>query len=165
MATLFVAIALAAGCSPSAKPQGPTAAPSDPATIPSTVATIPTDPAPVPTDPAPVTTDPATVPTDSGNTVSGHVLTEAGQPVAGATVEFRSAGCSDCLPQPFTTTDATGAYSITLNDGVYGAACPIPFNCGPQGGDGGPFPVTVPFSGTLNFIVCSDTDYPQCLTS
>jgi hypothetical protein len=99
-----------------------------------------------------------------GTTVSGHVYTESGRPVAHATVEFRKIACPDCMPQPWTTTDANGAYSINLDAGVYGAECPDPFNCGVKGNTGGPYPVTVPPSTTVDFIVCnSSNDYPACL--
>ncbi len=91
---------------------------------------------------------------DSGDVVSGHVYNSQGRPVAGATVEFRKAACPDCMPQPFTTTNSAGFYSITLDDGVYNAECPED-NCGVIGGDGGPYPVTVPPSKTVNFLECA----------
>jgi hypothetical protein len=100
---------------------------------------------------------------DQGNVASGFVRTEEGQPVAGVAVEFRNAACPDCLPQPNTTTNTSGAYSITLPDGVYSAEC-SETNCGPQGGNGGPFPINVPPGRTLNFVFCSNSDYPACLT-
>jgi hypothetical protein len=114
---------------------------------------------------APSTT-PTTAPSqqdNSGTTISGHVYSESGKPLSGVTVEFREEACPNCMPQPFTTTNASGAYSISVNDGVYNAECPTD-NCGPKGGNGGPFPVTVPPSVTLDFIVCSSSnDYPACL--
>jgi len=106
---------------------------------------------------------PSTGTDDSGTTVSGHVYTQSGRPVSGATVEFRKASCPDCMPQPFTTTDANGAYSLSLDPGVYTAECTAD-NCGVKGGGGGPTAVTVPPSRTVDFIVCkSPYNLAACL--
>jgi protocatechuate 3,4-dioxygenase beta subunit len=94
-------------------------------------------------------------------TFQGHVYDEAGTPVAGATIEFKSL-CDSC-DQAFTKSAADGSYAITLAAGVYNAEC-IDDNCGPRGGDGGPYPVDVPPDHqTLDFLVCSEDNYPACL--
>jgi hypothetical protein len=99
---------------------------------------------------------------DDGDTVSGHVYTESGQPVNNATVEFRSGACMDCTGVPWTTTKADGSYSIQLDPGVYAAVCALPYNCGVKGGD--IKNITVPPGTTVDFIVCdSSNDYPACL--
>jgi hypothetical protein len=117
-----------------------------------------------PVSPATVPPTPTTAASDPGDVISGHVYDESGQPVAGATVEFKS-GCGYCDSQPWTKTDSSGGYSMTLSPGIYNALCVTPYNCGPKGGNGGPFPVKVPPGGSLDFIVCSgSSDYPQCLT-
>lgn len=107
-----------------------------------------TGPAPTPDPPTP---DPP-APQDSSTTVSGHVYDPSGNPVAGATVEFREAACPDCMPQPWTTTDANGYYSIDLDAGVYNAECPSGSYCEAKGSGGGPYPVTVPPAQTVDFV-------------
>jgi len=107
-------------------------------------------------------------------TVTGRALTltAAGQPVSDVTIEFKNAlpCAADVCYQPHTTTDSTGTYTINLDDGVYNALCDVSNNnshdeCGPRGGDGGPFPVQVPPSNqNLDFIVCPLADYPACLS-
>jgi len=95
-------------------------------------------------------------------TFTGHVYDESGNPVAGATIEFKSL-CDTC-DQAWTKSGADGSYAISLAAGVYNAEC-VDDNCGPRGGDGGPYPVDVPPDHqTLDFIVCSEDNYPQCLS-
>ena len=126
--------------------------------------------------PTPVSSQPKAPPTPVNSTnngtlatISGQVVTVSGQPVSGATVEFKALPyCSDICYQPHITTDSSGGYSINLDDGVYNALCIVDSinydECGPYGGDGGPFPVKVPPGGQeLDFIVCSQAEYPACL--
>ena len=126
--------------------------------------------------PTPVSSQPKAPPTPVNSTnngtlatISGQVVTVSGQPVSGVTVEFKALPyCSDICYQPHITTDSSGGYSINLDDGVYNALCIVDSinydECGPYGGDGGPFPVEVPPGGQeLDFIVCSQAEYPACL--
>jgi hypothetical protein len=114
--------------------------------------------------PQPPNTAQSSSPVDPGGyVVHGSVKTETGQPIPNAYVTFEDADCANCDFQPHTTTDSSGAYAITLPPGLYTSDC-SPTNCGPEGGDGGPDPFTVPPGRTLNFIVCTGNDYPQCLT-
>ena len=126
--------------------------------------------------PTPVNSQPEAPPTPVNSTnngtlatISGQVVTVSGQPVSGVTVEFKALPyCSDICYQPHITTDSSGGYSINLDDGVYNALCIVDSinydECGPYGGDGGPFPVKVPPGGQeLDFIVCSQAEYPACL--
>jgi hypothetical protein len=104
----------------------------------------------------------------TSDTMSGVVYDSAGHPVPGVGVEFRMTACKDCLPQPQTTSDSQGRYAIELNDGYYSAECDVEntdYECGPRGGNGEPFPVTMPTSGHLNFVVCPYQQYPACLGS
>ena len=126
--------------------------------------------------PTPISSQPEAPPTPVNSTnngtlatISGQVVTVSGQPVSGVTVEFKALPyCSDICYQPHITTDSSGGYSINLDDGVYNALCIVDSinydECGPYGGDGGPFPVEVPPGGQeLDFIVCSQAEYPACL--
>jgi hypothetical protein len=117
-----------------------------------------------PTPPKPPSPSQSSNPADAGgDVVQGFVKTETGQPVPNIYVTFEDADCANCEYQPHTMTDSSGAYSISLPSGLYNPLCD-PTNCGPEGGDGGPDPFTVPPGRTLNFIVCTNSDYPQCLT-
>ena len=104
----------------------------------------------------------------TSDTMSGVVYDSDGHRVPGVGVEFRMTACKDCMPQPQTTSDAHGQYTIELKDGYYSAECVVEntdYECGPRGGDGGPFPVTMPTSGHLNFVLCPYQQYPACLSS
>jgi len=127
--------------------------------------------------PAPASSQPETPPppvnsghNESATTISGYAMTTDGQPAPGVTIEFKSLPyCFAVCHQPHIATDSSGGYSINLDDGVYNALCITDGSnydeCGPYGGDGGPFPVQVPPSDQkLDFIVCGQSDYPACLT-
>lgn len=90
---------------------------------------------------------------DDSTTVSGHVYDTNGQGVPNATVEFREAACPDCAPQPWTTTDASGFYTIDLDAGVYNATCETGVLCTVKGEGLGPHPVTLPPSQTIDFVL------------
>jgi hypothetical protein len=86
------------------------------------------------------------------------------------TVEFKTVPeCPGGCQQQFVQSGADGSYSIDLVPGTYNALCIVEnpdYQCGPRGGDGGPYPVNVPPDGQqLDFVVCPASDYPACLTS
>jgi hypothetical protein len=94
-------------------------------------------------------------------TLSGHVKTPDGKPVAGATVTLEPVAGNST---PHTTTDASGGYAFYEVGGVYNAICDASIGgCGGAGTDGGPNPVTLSGAQTLNFIACPQPLYPACL--
>ncbi|TCN28874.1 hypothetical protein EV644_14216 [Kribbella orskensis] len=130
-----------------------------PSSVPSPNVVTRTRPAPQPDDQA-----------ASDSTFSGLTIFADGEPAGQVTVEFKIVpSCPGICHQPHVDSDAQGRYSIQLSPGVYNAMCIVDvesdYECGPRGGDGGPFPVDVPPYGQhLDFVVCEFADYPSCLS-
>ena len=111
--------------------------------------------------------EPPPDPPSAGALLSGHVLTNGGQPVPGVTIDLRPP-----YGNPTTTTTAEdGSYAFDASNatiGVYTVVCSVAnpdYECGPVGGDGtGPTVNLADPPQVIEFVLCHSEDFPACLS-